>query len=179
MLKNDNSQRDDGKILFICNDPQDITVIRGHLDQQDYKVIDVKSGQEALDIVKEDPPDTIIINDVLTDMDGVDLCRYFKSKEDIKEIPLIMVSSRDDKKKLTQILDAGADDFILKPKPLLSSTKIKEHLFASVTSPTYSTMICIISMALNVDDRALVISSVTSRSGLISCTSTKCRLFCK
>lgn len=115
MLKNDNSQRDDGKILFVCNDSQDSATIRGHLDQQDYKIIDVKSGQEALDIVKEDLPDTIIIHDVLTDMDGVDLCRYFKSKEDIKEIPIIMVSSRDDEKKLTQMLEAGADEFILKP----------------------------------------------------------------
>ena len=115
MIKSGNSHKDDGKILLVCNDDQLSTIICEHLDSQVYEISEVKSGQEALDLVKEEQPGTIIINEVLSDMDGVELCRYFKSKEVIKEIPIIMVSSRDDKKKLTHILEAGADDFLLKP----------------------------------------------------------------
>jgi two-component system cell cycle response regulator len=115
MIKNSNSHKDDGKILITCNDSQVSTLIREHLNPQGCQISEVKSGHEALDVVKIEHPDTIIVTEALSDMDGVELCRHFKSKDDIKDIPVIMVSSRDDKKKLAQILEAGADDFILKP----------------------------------------------------------------
>jgi diguanylate cyclase (GGDEF)-like protein len=115
MSENDKPFKDGGMILLAGIDSHNNAVIRKHLETHGYTIVEAKSGKEALNIVNEGGIGTIILDSALSDMEGVELCRNFKSMDKLKEIPVIMVSSKDDKEHLSRLLEAGADDLLLKP----------------------------------------------------------------
>ena len=102
-------------ILIVDDEPDNFDVIETLLHNQDYQLHYAASGPEAiasLDIIK---PDLILLDVMMPEMDGVEVCQQIKAMEQWKAVPIIMVTAFVSKQALAKCLRMGADDFISKP----------------------------------------------------------------
>jgi len=100
------------KILVVDDEPQIRRVMRVALSAQGYEVIDAKSGEEALEKVRREPPDLVLLDMNLPGFDGLEVCRSLRTGS---EVPIIIVSVRNSEPDKVRALDAGADDYVTKP----------------------------------------------------------------
>jgi two-component system, OmpR family, KDP operon response regulator KdpE len=101
-----------GRILVVDDDPQIRRVMRTTLVVQGYEVSDARSGQEAIEKVREGKYDLILLDMNMPDMDGIETCREIRSFSDVA---IVMLTVRDTEKDKVTALDAGADDYVTKP----------------------------------------------------------------
>jgi two-component system, OmpR family, KDP operon response regulator KdpE len=99
-------------ILLIDDEPQIRRVLRTSLSAQWGNVIDVQSGEEALELLREKTVDLILLDMNMPGMGGLETCRAIRAGWDV---PIIIVSVRDSDGDKVEALDAGADDFVSKP----------------------------------------------------------------
>ena len=85
------------------------------LQQEGYDLFFADSGQEALNQVGEIKPDVILLDVMMPNINGFEVCRRIKANEDWRHIPIILVTALASKKDLARGIDAGADDFLSKP----------------------------------------------------------------
>ena len=96
------------------------------LELEGYQVITAKNGKEGLQKIKQTQPDLIICDVRMPEMDGLALLASLGLRKDLKWIPFIFYSARSEKSDIQIGLDAGADDYLIKPcelKKLLASIK--------------------------------------------------------
>ena len=116
------------KILIIDDEPDILKVTTFRLEKNGYKVFAAVNGKEALDLLRKQTPDLILLDLVLPRMSGHELCKHIKAQEKLKDIPIVLftASSTSVKEKARAL---GADDFLLKPfSPEELLNKIKEFL---------------------------------------------------
>jgi two-component system KDP operon response regulator KdpE len=101
-----------GRILVVDDDPQIRRVMRVTLTGQGYEVDDAKDGDSALEKVREQRFDLVILDMNMPGMSGLETCRAVRSQS---EIGIIMLTVRDTESDKVEALDAGADDYITKP----------------------------------------------------------------
>ena len=101
-----------GRILVVDDDPQIRRVMRVMLTGQRYEVDDAKSGEAALDKVRESRFDLVLLDMNMPGIGGLATCRDLRSQSDI---PIIMLTVRDTEADKVEALDAGADDYVTKP----------------------------------------------------------------
>src|SRR5947207_6531987 len=101
-----------GRILVVDADPQIRRVLRTTLIAQGYEVVDARSGDEALDRVRAEKLDLVILDMNMPGMNGIETCRSIRSGSDIA---IIMLTVRDSEVDKVEALDAGADDYMTKP----------------------------------------------------------------
>jgi len=102
-------------ILVVDDEPDNFDVIEVILNNQPYQLHYASSGQEALDVIDMYQPDLILLDVMMPEMDGIEVCLKIKANPKIKHTPIIMVTALTEKDDLAKCLDAGADDFISKP----------------------------------------------------------------
>ena len=113
------------KILLI----DDSIFFRGQLKlslSRDYDVIEAGTGAEGLDLVKSEKPDLVLLDIVLPDYSGFELCRILRESESNNLMPIIMITSQDAQEDVLIGLELGADDYVKKPfneRELLSRIK--------------------------------------------------------
>ncbi len=83
--------------------------------QDDHKVQMATSGEQALAMCRSQPPDLVLLDVLMPDMDGFEVCRQLKADDATKDIPVIFVTGQNDEDAETHGLDVGAADFISKP----------------------------------------------------------------
>ncbi len=88
------------------------------LELEGYQVIMAKNGKEGLLIIKQTPPDLIICDVRMPEMDGLALLACLGLHADLKRIPFIFYSAKSEKKDIQKGLDAGANDYVVKPSEL-------------------------------------------------------------
>jgi two-component system KDP operon response regulator KdpE len=101
-----------GRILVVDDDPQIRRVMRVTLTGQGYEVDDAKSGEAALEKLRDERFDLVLLDMNMPGMGGLDTCREIRSQSEIAIIMLTVRDSDDDK---VAALDAGADDYVTKP----------------------------------------------------------------
>ncbi|MGA2670495.1 MAG: response regulator transcription factor [Dehalococcoidia bacterium] len=102
----------DKKVLVVDDDVKTVELVRLYLDRDGYQVLTAYNGVEALHLAHENYPDLIVLDLMLPDIDGLEVCRTLRRESDV---PIIMLTARTtDQDKLTG-LDLGADDYITKP----------------------------------------------------------------
>ena len=99
-------------ILLIDDEPQIRRVLRASLSSQGANVLDVQNGEEALELLRHQTVDLILLDMNMPGMGGLDTCRAIRAGWNI---PIIIVSVRDGDKDKVEALDAGADDYVAKP----------------------------------------------------------------
>jgi len=100
------------RILVVDDDVKTVELVRLYLDQEGYEVLAAYDGVEALRLARGSYPDLIILDLMLPDLDGLEVCRTLRRESDV---PIIMLTARTtDQDKLTG-LDIGADDYVTKP----------------------------------------------------------------
>jgi two-component system, sensor histidine kinase and response regulator len=102
-------------ILVIDDEPNNFDVIQTLLNNAEYIFHYASSGQRALDRVDRFQPDAILLDVMMPDLDGVEVCRRIKALPRWQSIPIVMVTALTDKKELERCLSTGAEDFITKP----------------------------------------------------------------
>jgi two-component system KDP operon response regulator KdpE len=99
-------------ILIVDDEPQIRRVLRTTLSSQGYTVVEARSGEEALEQIRSERIDLILLDVNLPGMSGLDTCREIRRS---KDVPIIMLTVRDSERDKVQALDAGADDYVVKP----------------------------------------------------------------
>lgn len=100
------------KVLMVDDDAKTVELVRLYLDRHGYRVLTAYDGAEALRVARESRPDIIILDLMLPDIDGLEVCRRLRRESDV---PIIMLTARTtDSDKLIG-LDLGADDYVTKP----------------------------------------------------------------
>jgi two-component system KDP operon response regulator KdpE len=100
------------KILIVDDEPQIRRVLRTTLASQNYAVAEAKGGEEALERFREERPDLILLDVNMPDRSGLEVCQEIRRTSDV---PVIMLTVRNTERDKVQALDAGADDYVVKP----------------------------------------------------------------
>ena len=117
-----------GENILICDDEAHIVeLIKYNLESNGYRVYEAYSGEEALNIVSEKKINLIILDIMLPGIDGIEVCKTLNSKEEYKNIPIIMLTAKSDEFDKVLGLEIGADDYMTKPfsvRELLARVKV-------------------------------------------------------
>jgi two-component system KDP operon response regulator KdpE len=100
------------KVLVIDDEPPIRKLLRMGLSTQGYEILEAPNGKAALDLLAQ-KPDLIILDLGLPDIDGIELLRSIRGRND--SVPIVVLSSRSDEAGKVQALDLGADDYVTKP----------------------------------------------------------------
>jgi two-component system, OmpR family, KDP operon response regulator KdpE len=101
------------RVLVIDDEPPIRKLLRVGLSAHGYQIMEASSGKMALELLGGQPPDLIILDLGLPDMQGHELLRTMRARND--SVPIVVLSSRDDEAGKVQALDSGADDYVTKP----------------------------------------------------------------
>jgi two-component system KDP operon response regulator KdpE len=101
------------RVLVIDDEPPIRKLLRVGLSAHGYQIVEASNGKMALDLLSEQTPDLVILDLGLPDMQGHELLRTMRARND--SVPIVVLSSRDDETGKVQALDSGADDYVTKP----------------------------------------------------------------
>jgi CheY-like chemotaxis protein len=104
-----------GRILVVEDDLDIQFMLKFYFSNQGYEVEAVDHGQEALAICRRQPPGILILDIMLPDMDGFEVCRELRTNNRTKYIPILFLTQRDERSDRLIGLELGADDYITKP----------------------------------------------------------------
>lgn len=102
-------------VLIVDDEPTARDILEGFLFREGYHLAFAASGQDALDYVVATPPDVILLDVMMPNMDGFEVCERLKSDKRWRHIPIILVTALGEKEDLARGFEAGADDFLHKP----------------------------------------------------------------
>lgn len=100
------------RVLVIDDSPDILSIVQRGLQRRGYEVITASDGESALRAFAREIPDLVILDLLLPDIDGIDLCYQL---QELAEVPVIMLTSRDGVSDRVEGLRAGADDYVVKP----------------------------------------------------------------
>lgn len=103
------------KILIVDDSSFFAKIIVKALTQEGYDVIWAPCGEDGLRMVREEKPDLVLLDVVMPDISGFEVCRILRTAESNNLMPIIMLTSKDNHEDLLAGLDLGADDYIIKP----------------------------------------------------------------
>jgi two-component system phosphate regulon response regulator PhoB len=102
-------------VLIVEDEPAQREVLAYNFEAQGFRVSQSDNGEEALLLVAEETPDLIVLDWMLPNVSGIEVCRRLKSRPETKGVPIIMLSARSEEVDLVRGLETGADDYIVKP----------------------------------------------------------------
>ena len=103
------------QILIVDDLPENVRLLSSLLSEQGYQVITATDGQMALSIVKSECPDLILLDIMIPEMDGYQVCHHLKSSENTRHIPIIFLSGLDSEFDKVAAFKVGGADYITKP----------------------------------------------------------------
>ncbi|MCH7696779.1 MAG: response regulator transcription factor [Proteobacteria bacterium] len=113
--------------IVVVEDEKDILdVIEYNLLREGYKVSVAEDGDTGLRLIRSEHPDLVLLDLMLPELDGIELCRILKVEQSTSDIPVIMVTAKQAEADIIQGLEQGADDYVTKPfriKELLARVK--------------------------------------------------------
>lgn len=104
-----------GRVLVVDDVATNRLLLRAKLSSAYYDVIVAENGAQALQMARNDQPDMVMLDVLMPDMDGFEVCEALKARAETSHIPVIMVTALDTPEERIRGLEAGADDFLSKP----------------------------------------------------------------
>jgi putative two-component system response regulator len=123
------------KILVVDDEERNLRLMEALLTPLGHEVILALNGEEALEKVREIPPDLILLDVMMPKMDGFELSRRLKGDEETAIIPIIMVTALEEVEDRIEALEAGADDFLSKP---VDKTELKARVQSLLKVKAYN-----------------------------------------
>lgn len=116
-------------ILVVDDEKEILELIQFNLEQNDFKVSTVKTGEAALKKARKLEPDLIVLDLMLPGIDGLDVCRILKSDKETEDISVIMLTAKGSEEDIVTGLELGADDYLTKPfSPKVLIARIKAQI---------------------------------------------------
>ena len=103
------------RVLIVDDDPDIQKLVSYNLDQAGFRVSTAATGLAALESVQEQAPDLIILDIMLPDLDGLEVCRKLRQHDKSRRIPIIMLTARTQEVDRVVGFELGADDYVMKP----------------------------------------------------------------
>ena len=102
-------------VLIVEDEAALVTLLRYNLEREGYRVFDASDGEEALIVADETRPDLVILDWMLPQLSGIEICRQMRSRGHLRNTPIVMLTARGEEADRIRGLDTGADDYIVKP----------------------------------------------------------------
>ncbi len=102
-------------ILIVEDEPAQVEVLRYNLEQSGFEVEVASDGATALAAVGERLPDLIVLDWMLPEVSGIEVCRRLRSRDETRTLPVIMLTARGEEDDRVRGLEIGADDYVVKP----------------------------------------------------------------
>lgn len=106
---------DQPTVLIVEDEPAQREVLAYNLEAEGFRVSRAENGEEALLLIAEEAPDLIVLDWMLPNVSGIEVCRQLKMRADTRGVPVIMLSARSEEVDKVRGLETGADDYVIKP----------------------------------------------------------------
>lgn len=103
------------KILVVDDQPVNVRILQRKLEKEKMNVVTACSGVEALKKIAADKPDLVLLDVVMPEMDGVEVCRCLREMPGTEDLPVIFITAKDSRENKLEGLNAGGSDYITKP----------------------------------------------------------------
>jgi len=103
------------KILVVDDDPDILNLVRYNLEREGFSVLTAANGQDALQLAHSQPPQAIILDLMLPEVDGLEVFRQLKRDPTLSDIPVIMLTAKGEEVDRVVGFELGADDYVIKP----------------------------------------------------------------
>lgn len=166
MEPNLNSVRQQPVVLIVDDIPGNIVLMRRLLAPKGYDVREAEGGRAALESVNSDPPDVILLDLIMPDMNGFEVCERLKRNLATRHIPVIIVTGMAEHEANIRALEAGADDFLTRP---IDPVLLEARIHSSVKSKALQDQIIRYQRRLE-DDNVALEERVRERTALLERT---------
>jgi sigma-B regulation protein RsbU (phosphoserine phosphatase) len=113
------------KILIVDDEPFNVDYLEQELEDLDYEITSAENGLKALEQIHENPPDVILLDIMMPEMDGFEVLQRLKEDSVYRDIPVIVISALDDMRSVVKGIEWGAEDYLSKPfDPVLLKARI-------------------------------------------------------
>ncbi|ABG32195.1 phosphate regulon transcriptional regulatory protein PhoB [Roseobacter denitrificans] len=102
-------------VLVVEDEPAQREVLAYNLEAEGFAVSRAENGEEAMMLVDETAPDLIVLDWMMPNLSGIEVCRRLKTRSETRAIPIIMLSARSEEVDRVRGLETGADDYVIKP----------------------------------------------------------------
>jgi two-component system, OmpR family, phosphate regulon response regulator PhoB len=102
-------------VLLVEDEKSIVTLIKYNLEKEGFKVFCAETGEDALKIIKEKTLDVVILDWMLPDVSGIEVCRQIKKDKKLKNIPVLILTAKGEPDDKIKGLEVGADDYVTKP----------------------------------------------------------------
>jgi len=102
-------------VLLVEDEKSIITLIKYNLEKEGFKVFCAETGEDALKIIKEKTLDVVILDWMLPDVSGIEVCRQIKKDKKLKNVPVLILTAKGEPDDKIKGLEVGADDYVTKP----------------------------------------------------------------
>ena len=124
----------DKTILIVDDSKLNLKILSDILEIKSYRIASAESGKMALEFIEMKKPDLILLDILMPDINGLEVCRRLKAKESTKNIPIIFISGLDKSEDIVKGFQAGAVDYIVKPfQKEVVLARVNTHLKLSET----------------------------------------------
>ncbi len=132
-------------VLLVEDEPAQREVLSYNFEAEGFRVAQASNGEEALMLVEEAAPDVIVLDWMLPNVSGIEVCRRLKMRPETRGVPIIMLSARSEEVDRVRGLETGADDYMIKPYSLV-------ELVARVRTQLRRTRPSVVGLVLTYDD---------------------------
>ena len=116
-------------VLVVDDNEQNLELLVAYLEEVDCDILKASGGIEALDIVKKAHPDLVLLDVMMPQISGFEVCKRLKNDPNTTDIPIIMVTALNELTDIERAVDSGTDDFLSKPVNKLELiTRVKTML---------------------------------------------------
>ena len=109
---------DQPTVLVVEDEAAQREVLRYNLEAEGFRVASAGNGEEALMMLDEESPDVVVLDWMLPNLSGIEVCRQIKTRTETRGVPVIMLSARSEEIDRVRGLETGADDYVVKPYSL-------------------------------------------------------------
>lgn len=103
------------RVLVVDDEPAQLELLAYNLETEGFEVLRATNGEEALLVVHEEMPDVIVLDWMMPQLSGIEVCRRLKKRSETTGIPIIMLSAKSEDVDKVRGLETGADDYMVKP----------------------------------------------------------------
>lgn len=139
---------DQPTVLLVEDEPAQREVLAYNLEAEGFRVVSADNGEDALLLVAEEDPDLVVLDWMMPQLSGIEVCRRIKTKTETRSMPVIMLSARSEEVDRVRGLETGADDYVVKPYSVI-------ELMARVRAQLRRTRAAAVGARLEFDDITL------------------------
>jgi two-component system phosphate regulon response regulator PhoB len=127
-------------VLIVEDELEIAELIQFHVEREGFAARVIPSGRLALDSIRRQKPDLVVLDLMLPDLGGLDVCRKLKQSDDTRTIPIMIVSAKGEESDIVSGIELGADDYVTKPfSPKVLMARLKNILRRREEEPPPST----------------------------------------